>query len=82
VAYAVRNNLQAESLAGANSGKAFPLAVTGVLIDPVLAPAQAAGVILDTRSRNSASPMVPSFDATNSGAGGAGGVITYGSDPL
>jgi hypothetical protein len=82
VAYAVRNNLQATSLAGANSGKAFPLAVTGVVIDPVLAPAQVAGVILDTRNRNSASPMVPSFDATDSGASGNGGVITYGSDPL
>lgn len=82
MAYAVRNNLQAPSLAGANSGKAFPLSVTGVLIDPVLAPAQDAGVILDTRNRVSASPMVPSFDATDSGSAGTGGVITYGTDPL
>jgi hypothetical protein len=82
VAYAVRNNLQAESLAGANSGKAFPLAVTGVLIDPVLAPAQDAGVILNTRFRVSAAPLQPNFDATDSGSGGTGGVITYGSDPL
>jgi hypothetical protein len=82
VAYAVRNNLQAESLAGANSGKAFPLSVTGVLIDPVLAPAQDAGVILNTRFRVSAAPLQPNFDATDSGSGGTGGVITYGSDPL
>ena len=82
LSYAIRNNLQSESLAGANSGKSFPLSVTGVLIDPVLAPAQNAGVILNTRNRVSASPMVPSFDATNSGSGGSGGVITFGSDPL
>jgi hypothetical protein len=82
LSYAIRNNLQAESLAGANSGKAFPLSVTGVLIDPVLAPAQDPGVVLNTRNRVSASPFVPSFDATDSGAGGSGGVITLGSDPL
>jgi len=82
LSYAIRNNLQAESLAGANSGKSFPLSVTGVLIDPVLAPTQAAGVILNSRNRVSASPLQPSFDATDSGASGNGGVITYGSDPL
>jgi len=82
MAYAVRNNLQSSSLAGANSGKAFPVSVTGVLIDPVLAPAQAAGVVLDTRNRVSASPLQPSFDATDSAASGAGGSITYGVDPL
>jgi hypothetical protein len=82
MAYGIRNNLQAASLAGANSGKAFPLAVTGVLVDPVLAPAQVAGVVLDTRNRFTASPLQPSFDATDSGASGAGGTITYGVDPL
>jgi len=58
------------------------LAVTGVLIDPVLAPAQDPGVILDTRNRISASPMVPSFDATDSASSGNGGSITFGTDPL
>jgi hypothetical protein len=82
VAYAVRNNLQAETLAGANSGKAFPLAVTGVLIDPVLAPAQNAGVILDSRNRVTAAPLQPSFDATDVSSSGGPGPITYGSDPL
>jgi len=82
LSYAIRNNLQANSLGGANSGKSFPLAVTGVLIDPALAPVQVAGVILNSRYRASASPLQPSFDATDSGAGGSGGVITYGTDPL
>ncbi|MGD0489903.1 MAG: substrate-binding domain-containing protein [Steroidobacteraceae bacterium] len=82
IAYAIRNNLQASSLAGANSGKAFPLSVTGVLVDPVLAAAQVAGVVLDTRNRVTAAPLQPSFDATDSGASGAGGSIAYGVDPL
>jgi hypothetical protein len=82
LSYAIRNNLQANSLGGANSGKSFPLAVTGVLIDPALAPVQVAGVILNSRFRASASPLQPSFDATDSGASGSGGVITYGTDPL
>jgi hypothetical protein len=82
MAYAIRNNLQAETLAGANSGKAFPLAVTGVLIDPVLAPAQDAGVILDTRGRVSPSPLIPSFNAQDVSSSGGPGSITYGSDPL
>jgi hypothetical protein len=82
MAYAIRNNLQATSLAGANSGKAFPLSVTGVLVDPVLASAQIAGVVLDTRNRVSAAPLQPSFDATDTGASGTGGPIAYGTDPL
>jgi hypothetical protein len=82
ISYAIRNNLQAATLAGANSGKAFPLSVTGVLIDPVLAPSQAAGVVLDTRNRVSAAPLQPSFDATDTGASANGGPITYGVDPL
>lgn len=77
-AYGMRNGLQAESLAGAHAGTAFPAAVPGVLVDPVLAPAQDAGVILGTRNKNSASPMIPSFDATSV----TGGAITYGTDPL
>jgi hypothetical protein len=39
-------------------------------------------VILNSRFRASASPLQPSFDATDSGASGSGGVITYGTDPL
>jgi hypothetical protein len=79
MAYAVRNNLQSESLAGANTGKAFPLSVTGVLIDPVLAPAQDAGVALDTRAKNSAAPEQPSFDATDVNANSSGNqAITFG----
>jgi len=82
MAYAMRYMLQANSISGANNGYSFPLAVTGVLIDPVLAPTQDAGVILDSRYRDSASPMMPNFDATDSGASGTGGVITYGSSSL
>jgi len=48
----------------------------------VLAPAQDAGVILNTRFRVSPAPLQPNFDATDSGSGGTGGVITFGSDPL
>jgi periplasmic binding family protein len=80
--YATRNNLQSVTLAGANSGKAFPLSVTGVLIDPVLAPSQVAGVILDSRNHVTAAPLQPSFDATDVSSSGGPGPITYGSDPL
>jgi hypothetical protein len=77
-AYAMRNNLQSEGLASAHSGNAFPLSVPGVLVDPVLAPAQDAGVILDTRNKVSAAPFQPSFDAQSV----TGGAITFGTDPL
>ena len=76
-ACAVRTNLQNVAIAGANSGAAFPNAVTGLLIDPAAQASQAAGVVLWTRYKNSTAPSQNSFDAQSTG-----GKITYGTDPL
>jgi hypothetical protein len=80
----VRTQLQSESLSGANSGLAFPAAVTGLLIDPANAPAQDAGVVLWSRLKNSTAPTQLNFDATTVNPAGAGGTqaITFGSEPL
>jgi hypothetical protein len=75
---AMKTQLQASNLGGANDGHSFPTAVTGVLIDADIATSQVAGSILWTRNKQSASPAQISFDATSVN----GGAITYGSDPL
>jgi hypothetical protein len=77
-ALAMRNQLSAESIAAANAGSALPNAVSGLLVDPVNAPAQDAGVVLWTRNKNSTAPIQLNFDATSVN----GGHVTFGSDPL
>jgi hypothetical protein len=70
-------DLQKSAIAGANAGQAFPLAVPGVLLDPLTVGSQDPGVILGSRSGNSLAPQTPAFDAAS-----LGGPITFGSDPL
>jgi hypothetical protein len=81
-ATAIRTQLQSEKIAGANSQKAFPNAVTGVLIDPANAPAQDGGVVLWSRLKNSTAPIQLNFDATDVNSVGGVQAITFGSDPL
>ena len=78
MACAIRTALTSENISAAHSGQALPNGVTGLLIDPVKAPAQDAGVVMWTRNKNSTKPILANFDATSVN----GGHITYGSDPL
>ncbi|HVO47268.1 MAG TPA: hypothetical protein VMT29_13120 [Steroidobacteraceae bacterium] len=78
MACAIRTALTSENISAAHVGSALPNGVTGLLIDPVKAPAQDAGVVMWTRNKNSTKPILANFDATTV----SGGHITYGSDPL
>jgi hypothetical protein len=77
-ANAIKSNLQSETISGANSGKIFPLAVNGVLIDPVNTATQDPGVVIWTRNAVSPAPIQLNYDATTVN----GNAIQYGSDPL